>query len=107
MSEPPPTWKITPPLDPGAPYHVWHEGDQAWGEAHADWDAEPKLFRVPAETLAPEERIWAEQALIAVTARLALPALAEMLRLWPFPVVDIEPVKELVRVLSELDSALQ
>ena len=128
MSEPLPAWKITPPLDPGAPFHVWHEGDQTWGEAHADWDAAPTAMQPIAaaevlrlmgtenqqtslqldQVIAAIEMI-AEfgDALIAHAASAALPALAEVLRLWPFPAVDIEPVRELVGALSELDTTSQ
>ena len=97
MSEGPPKWKITPPLDPPGPaYHVWREGDQVWGEAHADWDAEP--FPLPDMT---------QNDAIAAAARAALPALEQVISLWPYPVVDIKAVDQLVRVLHEADANTQ
>ena len=106
MTERPPTWKITPPLDPpGAPFRIWHEGDQTWGEAHADWDAtgatpkaQPLIFI--------DDRDAANVAILDA-AEDARPALTEVLRLWPFPHVDIEPVQRLVDVLSEFDNRQQ
>ena len=106
MSEPLPAWKITPPLDPpGAPFHIWREGDQTWGEAHADWDAtgatpkaQPLIFI--------NERDRHDIAVLDA-AEAARPALTEILRLWPFPHVDIEPVRRLVDALSKFDNRQQ
>lgn len=112
MSEGSPTWKITPPLDPTGPaYHIWSEDDQAWREAHADWDAPPA-------TLATDERmaaivasvqaldaIAAQDKRIADAARDALTALEAIVRLWPYPQIDIRAVLDLVRLLQEQASA--
>ena len=104
MSEPKPVWKITPPLDPGEPFHVWHEEDGAW----RDWAYQDDRHGDVPEAPTDYDR-WRAANVDAIinAARLALPALAEVLRLWPFPAVDIEPVRELVRVLSELDNTSQ
>lgn len=98
MTEGPAVWKITPPLDPGPAYHVWHEDDQAWGEAHADWDAPPGLTSIwPPES-------WA--LAIAVAAKNALPALAEIVRTYGFPqFVDMPAVRELVQLLQAQEGA--
>lgn len=106
MEDDKPVWKITPPHDSGKPFHIWQEGDGTWQEAHADWDAAPaqpgKPMRIPADAYTPDERIAIEQALIAVTARLALPALTEIVRTYGFPqFVDMQSVIDLVRVLNE------
>lgn len=40
-------------------------------------------------------------------ARAALPALEQVISLWPYPVVDIKAVDQLVRVLHEADANTQ
>lgn len=104
MTEGPAVWKITPPLGPGAPYHAWTEPDRDWNEAHPDRGIP---YVPPSPTGMPTfEEYQASRQAVAIldAAHTALPALAEVLRLWPFPKVDIEPMRELVKVLNEANA---
>ena len=99
MSEPPPTWNITPPLDPPGPgYRIWREPDTTSDLVHGwDWATtadKPGAVALPAPY--PHEA-WL--AMVAEAAIAALPALAEMIRLWPYPGTDTSSVQELVRIL--------
>ena len=105
MSEPPPTWNITPPLDPPGPgYRIWREPDTTSDLVHGwDWATtgdQPGAVSLPAPY--PYEA-WL--ALVADAAQKALPALEQVISLWPYPVVDIKAVDQLVRVLHDQAAA--
>lgn len=100
MSEGPPSWNIAPPLNPTSPaYHVWRESDSTSDLAHGwDWattEDQPGAVSLPAPY--PHEA-WL--AMVADAAIAASPALAEMIRLWPYPGIDTSAVRELVRILQ-------
>ena len=60
----------------------------------------------PAPFIFVDERDVQDVAVLDA-ARAALPALEQVISLWPYPVVDIKAVDQLVRVLHEADANTQ
>lgn len=60
----------------------------------------------PAPFIFVDERD-AQDVAVLDAARAALPALEQVISLWPYPVIDIKAVDQLVRVLHEADANTQ
>ena len=72
---------------------------------------DPPVWKItaPAPFIFVDERDAQDVQDVAVldAARAALPALEQVISLWPYPVIDIKAVDQLVRVLHEADANTQ
>ena len=66
----------------------------------------PVKITAPAPFIFVDERD-AQDVAVLDAARAALPALEQVISLWPYPVIDIKAVDQLVRVLHEADANTQ
>ena len=68
----------------------------------------PPVWKItaPAPFIFVDERDVQDVAVLDA-ARAALPALEQVISLWPYPVIDIKAVDQLVRVLHEADANTQ
>ena len=69
---------------------------------------DPPVWKItaPAPFIFVDERDVQDVAVLDA-ARAALPALEQVISLWPYPVIDIKAVDQLVRVLHEADANTQ